>query len=220
MAAVVAGCDGWVVSDLHADSEAAATPEELKDVYSKWAESYDAELMANDYQGYKSVTQTAIDMLQSRSAGKPSDLVVMDAGCGTGLTGEHFKAEYTQGSVQLVGIDLSPEMLELASKKGCFDSLEAVDLTMPMTLPAGTFDLIISSGVFYPGHCGPEVLPGLLSVLKDDGIAVITVRKNYFDELQEDFKQFLDASGWSLKELKQMPYFNEIQGYVMVLTKM
>lgn len=46
-------------------------------------------------------------------------LDVLDLGCGTGLIGSWFK-DYAR---KLVGVDVSPTMLDMATKKGCYHEL-------------------------------------------------------------------------------------------------
>ena len=45
-----------------------------------------------------------------------------------------------------------------------------------LPFPAASFDQIISTGVFQPGHVGPEVIPNILSLLKPRGFFITTVR--------------------------------------------
>lgn len=46
-------------------------------------------------------------------------LDILDLGCGTGLIGSWFK-DYAR---KLVGVDVSPTMLDMATKKGCYHEL-------------------------------------------------------------------------------------------------
>lgn len=46
-------------------------------------------------------------------------LDILDLGCGTGLIGSWFK-DYAR---TLVGVDVSPTMLDMATKKGCYQEL-------------------------------------------------------------------------------------------------
>jgi|EP00670_Eutreptiella_braarudii_P006719 predicted TPR repeat methyltransferase len=220
MTALGTGCDGWVSSDLHSASEAAGSPEELQQVYKQWSVTYEREMLANDLHSYKSVTHAALDALD----GTTGDLRVMDAGCGTGLLGQFFKSQYASngqsGTVRLTGVDLSPEMLEVAAQKKCYDELQVVNLQAALPFEAASFDLIISAGVFLPGHCGPEILPGLLALLKDHGTAVTTIRKSFYTELEGEFHKHLALSGCKLQGLTLMPYYGAIEAYVMILKKL
>lgn len=46
-------------------------------------------------------------------------LDILDLGCGTGLVGSWFR-DYAR---KLVGVDISPTMLDMATKKGCYHEL-------------------------------------------------------------------------------------------------
>lgn len=46
-------------------------------------------------------------------------LDILDLGCGTGLIGSWFK-DYAN---KIVGVDISPTMLDMATKKGCYHEL-------------------------------------------------------------------------------------------------
>lgn len=48
-----------------------------------------------------------------------ASLDILDLGCGTGLIGSWFK-DYAK---KLVGVDVSPTMLDMATKKGCYHEL-------------------------------------------------------------------------------------------------
>jgi predicted TPR repeat methyltransferase len=70
---------------------------------------------------------------------------VLDLGCGTGLLGLSLPS-----SVEvLVGIDLSPDMLAVAAKRGRYHRLLQGDLVAVMTRLAERFDAVFSSCVLY-----------------------------------------------------------------------
>jgi len=213
------GVDGWSSSDLHRATELAETPEDNKKAYAKWAASYDAEMEEHDLQSFKSVTAKFFEVLNLE--GK-SQVSVLDAGCGTGILGQHLKAELAKKqptlNVQLTGIDLSPDMLEVASHKECFDRLQTANMKEPMSL-GDEFDYVVSSGVFYAGHCGPESVPNMLATLKQGGLAIWTVREALFAEQRQEFTAAVASAGCTLVEAPLMAYYGEIQANVIVAHK-
>ena len=222
----VCGVDGWVSSPYHEHSERATTADELREIYMHWANSYDDEMLANDLQSYKSVTQVSLEMLSAMDApmiGRP--LRVMDAGCGTGLLGRYFSkslraSELRSCQVYLAGIDLSPDMLDVAKEKGCFDELYEGNLQeIDSVVTESNFDLIISSGVFLAGHCGPETLKPLLSCLRPGGYMVFTVRSSLFQEQKTDFLAAVTDAGCELLQTTTMPYYGEIEARVLTVKK-
>ncbi len=69
------------------------------------------------------------------------DLVILDLGCGTGLSGQVF----VPWKKELVGVDLSAGMVEKAQEKGCYDRLVVGDvLTFLETFPEQA-DLVVAA---------------------------------------------------------------------------
>src|SRR6185295_17679380 len=64
-----------------------------------------------------------------------------DLGCGTGRTGVWLKG---QGIQTIDGVDLTPEMLELARSKGAHRRLVEADVAAT-GLPDGAYDLAVTS---------------------------------------------------------------------------
>jgi predicted TPR repeat methyltransferase len=72
--------------------------------------------------------------------GEAGGLEILDLGCGTGLAGVGLK----ERAARLVGIDLSPEMIELARERGIYDQLEVAEITEWLEQTTAEFDLIIA----------------------------------------------------------------------------
>jgi predicted TPR repeat methyltransferase len=72
--------------------------------------------------------------------GVATSLEILDIGCGTGLAGVGLK----ERAARLVGIDLSPEMIELAREREIYDQLEIAEITEWLDQTEGQFDLIVA----------------------------------------------------------------------------
>jgi predicted TPR repeat methyltransferase len=77
------------------------------------------------------------ELIQS-GMGNAAGLEILDIGCGTGLAGVGLK----ERAARLVGIDLSPEMIELARARGIYDLLEVAEITAWLDQSQAQFDLI------------------------------------------------------------------------------
>jgi predicted TPR repeat methyltransferase len=66
-----------------------------------------------------------------------------DLGCGTGFSGLAFR-EYVQ---ELVGVDMSPEMVEKARRRGCYDRLVVGDIAAALDL-GSDYNLVFACDVF------------------------------------------------------------------------
>lgn len=100
------------------------------------------------------------------------NLKVLDLGCGTGLVGKVLKEKF--GFTNLVGLDASEEMLEIAKNRAIYNKHISTFVTNERVndIKTGEFDAVVSAGVFTIGLVRPnafdEVLrwikPGLSSV--------------------------------------------------------
>ncbi|WP_071673868.1 class I SAM-dependent DNA methyltransferase [Nioella nitratireducens] len=146
-----------------------AGAEETQAFYRDWAETYDQTFA--ETRGYRSPAEVARVFRASAKENEP----VLDIGAGTGLLGQ----ELTGFTVD--AIDLSPDMLSVAARKGVYRSLITADLTKPLDIPNGTYGGLVSSGTFTHGHVGPECLPELMRIARSGALFAGTVIPEIFD---------------------------------------
>jgi predicted TPR repeat methyltransferase len=97
---------------------------------------------------------------------------MLDLGCGTGLAGAAFRAHVDW----LLGVDLSPNMIEEARKKGIYDRLVVGDIVQFLREQTErSAQLVIAADVFayigdFPGSCA-----AVARVLSDGGLFGFTV---------------------------------------------
>ena len=85
------------------------TPDDNRRLYAKWASTYDSDFIeANGYVYHENAVGIFLD------AGGGAGGAVLDVGCGTGIVGV---ALGDVGEVVVDGIDISTEMLAIASTK-------------------------------------------------------------------------------------------------------
>jgi SAM-dependent methyltransferase len=157
----------------------APTPEVLARRYDELASQYDAELATD------SSPRRAADVLRRYSA---YDDRILDVGCGTGKVGEILS---DVGYSTLEGLDISPGMLDEARKKHCYVSLHEQDLSKPLAFPDGTFDAVVSVGVFVRSHAPSSCFDELLRITRPGGYIVFTLRPEFY--AVSDFKDKLEA---------------------------
>ncbi|KAF7196981.1 Methyltransferase-like protein 27 [Pseudocercospora fuligena] len=165
---------------------------ELTSVYDAWASEYDEDLLKQqDYVAPAHVAQAVVD------AGGDMEGLILDAGCGTGLSGAALvKAGAKAGSID--GLDLSPGMLDVARKSGIYRDLEVADLNKPISKPDSIYDIVICVGTFTHKHVGPKpALEELVRVLKTGGILAATIlddiwtKEGFADEVDRLEKEAL-----------------------------
>ena len=149
------------------DTPSRASEEYVADTFDSFAESFDSVLTNLEYQAPQ-----LIGKLVRESLGEPkASLIVLDAGCGTGLAGPLLRPF----AKELIGVDLSTGMLSQAEGRGIYDSLLKADLIDHLRNCASNYGLIAAADTFnYFGDLS-ELLPACFSALNDDGWLVFTL---------------------------------------------
>ena len=166
--------------------------DELAERYDEWAAEYDADLAALQYTAPDAGAEGC-----HRWAGDQA--VVLDAGCGTGLVGRRLRE---LGVARLVGFDLSEAMLGVAAARAVYDDLVQGSLLEPLPFEAGSFDAIVSVGVFTFGHVGPEALPPLVALVRRGGHVTMTFRDDVMRDMgfAAEVDRMEGEGVWSLVE--------------------
>jgi predicted TPR repeat methyltransferase len=132
-----------------------------------FANSFDAKLAQLDYKAPALVAQAV-----SSALGEPSgQLLIADAGCGTGLCAPYLKPY----ALRLVGVDLSGPMLDKARARLLYDELVQADLTQFLLANADVYDLLVSADTLcYFGRLDEFAVAARAS-LHAGGLLVFTV---------------------------------------------
>jgi predicted TPR repeat methyltransferase len=142
-----------------------ASNEYVRQLFDASAESFDAALERLDYQAPAAVAKA----LSQRLNGKLP--TVLDAGCGTGLCGPFIRPL----CAHLVGVDLSPKMLERARARACYDDLVAAELTDFLHRQSRAFDAVVSADTLIYFGALEQVFAAANESLRDAGWLVFTV---------------------------------------------
>ncbi len=114
-----------------------ASDDTVRNIFEGFADSFDQILEGLQYRAPSLVGQAAADLLGAPGA----RMDILDAGCGTGLCGEHVKPF----ARRLVGVDLSLEMLKRAGGRRLYDELIMGELTAFVGAVPAAWDLIVSA---------------------------------------------------------------------------
>jgi len=176
----------------------ADTPEALAKAYAEWAATYDSETASLGY-----LLPFLIAAWVARHV--PADEgPLLDAGCGTGLSGPSLKA---LGYGDIAGLDLSDDMLKLAGSRNAYSELKKAMLGGPLPWPSGHFRAVFSTGVFTIGHAPASGLHELVRITRSGGHAIFTVRDQVFESggFQAVFDELTQARKW--RPVEQSPWF-------------
>ena len=132
-----------------------------RELYASWASTYDNEVQKNGYVTPERVAKALKDIVTNQSE------VILDYGCGTGLSGSALQAV---GFTNIDGLDVSQEMVSLAEKKCIYKKLTVFDPSTKIPVHADQYKIITAIGVIGAGAAPLEVFDNLFSLLPPSGL--------------------------------------------------
>jgi predicted TPR repeat methyltransferase len=150
------------------DQPARAGPDVVRAMFDRLADSYDSRAIG---ELRYCAPNLALAAIEEAWPGHPSELLALDAGCGTGLSGKPFRAM----ARRLDGVDLSPRMVALARARGIYDRLEVEDLATFLGAASGAYNLVIAvDSLPYFGDLA-GVMRGAAAALRPGGHFALTL---------------------------------------------
>jgi predicted TPR repeat methyltransferase len=174
----------------------------VRALFDGYAEHFDEKLGKLKYCGPQLVLR-ALSQITDVSA---SSWHLLDAGCGTGLVGMQLKSL----ARRLVGVDLSPRMLQIARQRSIYDELIESDILDYLRTTDESFDVIAAADVLtYIGDIrdfftlSTRILRrgGLVVVVVETHEGLDTYRLNQtgrFSHSREYLQQTLRAAGFTV----------------------
>jgi predicted TPR repeat methyltransferase len=163
---------------------------DLEERYDAWAGQYDQDVAGY---GYK------IPGIVAGFVGRyltPANGVLLDAGAGTGVMGEVLALI---GFKELVAMDLSAGMLEVAKEKGIYRDIRQMVMGERLDFPDDAFAGVTAVGVLSVAHAPPESFAELIRCTRPGGCIIFSVRADAqgFNEVQDGLER---ENKWSLVE--------------------
>ena len=181
------------------DAYSLQTPDDSIELYKKWAKTYDEDFATSS--NYLSPEKISNFFLEHS---RDTDTPILDVGAGTGLVGEILKFKNNK---EIIGIDISSEMLLQAKQKKCYTYLIEADITKKIPLKDNSIGAIVSAGTFTHGHVGPDVFDELLRITKPGGLFVLSINSKFF--IKAGFKEkFL-----KIKNIITTPLFQKFSAH-------
>ncbi len=146
-----------------------ASDEYLRSEFDGFASCFDESLARLEYRAPALVAEAVTQVFGDPDA----RLAVLDAGCGTGLCGPLLRP----AARFLIGVDLSPAMLELARERKVYDALVLEELTAFLRQHPRSSDLIASADTLvYFGDLA-DFAAAAAKALLPDGALIFTVER-------------------------------------------
>ena len=144
-------------------------------LYRDWAQTYDTTMM--DGLRYRSPTLVA-QLLWEHLADR--DAAVVDIGCGTGLAGQVLAG---LGFSTIDGLDISPEMMQVAARRNVYRHFVTADLNQRLPMPDASYEGASCSGTFTHGHVDARCLDDVFRVLRLGAPFAFTVKLEVWEPL-------------------------------------
>ena len=189
--------------------------EKILNYYLNWSKNnrYNQDMVDWNYSGPRNAVK-----IFSKYA-KDKSIVILDAGCGTGLVAVELEKE---GYTNFIGVDFSQEMLNLVPKN-LYQRLELVDLNKHLNYSDNNFDAIICVGTFTYGHVKAQSLNEFIRVIKQQGLICFTVNEGIYEKYQFDKKisELEENNKWQVLELKKSSYIvnKDIESWLCIAKK-
>jgi len=216
----------YVLASLGAcESPQAAPTRYVTDLFDSYAKRFDEHLQSGlKYQSPSLLTQRLWSYTNAR------ELCVLDLGCGTGLCGPLLR----ERSKKLVGVDLSPKMLELAEARACYDQLTHAEISDYLKATQDVFDCIVAADVFiYVGELR-KIFERVARSLADGGLLAFTAERSDTKDLvlrpsrrfahsANYLRSLANETGFAVLEISPSVLRQEsgkdVDGYIVVVRK-
>lgn len=147
--------------------------DEVAKYYDDWAEEYDRTLAQWQYEAPQQVASRLRAELST-------DADILDAGCGTGLSGE---ALAEAGFQTIDGMDVSQRSLDVAAERGVYRSLRRVDMQkLPLPHDDDSYDGLACVGVLTYIPDSKAILKEFCRIVKPGGVLLVTQRSDLLAE--------------------------------------
>lgn len=146
-----------------------ASNEAMEQIYDEFASSFEKNLC--DELGYRAPERVR-ELIEPLLGGR-QNLAVLDLGCGTGLAGVQFKPRASR----LIGVDISPKMIELARARSLYDRLDVSEITAWLARNSERFELVVCCDcLIYFGDLRQVAIP-VAELLCPRGVFAFTLER-------------------------------------------
>ncbi len=192
----------------------------IREEYAAMAKGYDAGSADCGWSAPTTLANTMKDM----SLIKPG-MRIVDFAAGTGDLSKAFREGVDGKTLHITATDLSPEMLDMARKKGVADELAQQDITKAWSMPKETVDIAAATGVWeYLTDAELEpVIQNAANALKKGGIlafSFLPASERGNESVQqghseERIRGILAQNGIGLEKEEKFPAYRTDSGTIM-----
>ena len=156
------------------------TTKQVMEYYDEWGkkDKYNKDMVEWNYTG----PQETVDVFRRYTENK--EMLIFDAGCGTGLVGQQLK-KYAYKNFH--GADLSQKLLD-SIPENLYQKLIKVDLNQTINVSDNSYNAVMCVGTFTFGHVKPQAIDEFIRITKKDGLICFTINEGIYKEYGFDKK--------------------------------
>lgn len=193
------GIDGsywWCDSTLGKKYTDVGSVKNSQEYYDDMAEDYETVVRAWGYNCPELVANKVHEYIPDCKAAH-----ILDIGCGDGLVAEALSA---RGFTNMMGLDISDKMVQLARAKNLYTSVMQADLMRPLHLSSCSQDVLTCVGV--TTYLEPHVIVEWCKVVRSGGYLVFTVKTAVLEKWKNAQDDFENKGIWK-KAYESEPLF-------------
>jgi predicted TPR repeat methyltransferase len=161
-----------VVAALTGDNPSRPSDAYVAALFDRMADHFDETLVQRLH--YR-VPEQLVELLTGLvPSGARGDLDVLDAGCGTGLAGPLLRPL----ARRLVGLDLSPRMVDHARDRGIYDEVVVGEITAALQEQPATWDVIVAADAIIYFGALEDLMTAAARSLRPGGRLVFSVERS------------------------------------------
>lgn len=159
-----------LTNDVEAMRTLAPPADWIADLFDTYAPRFDKHLV----EGLQySVPRSLAALVDAVASPGTRDWRVLDLGCGTGLAGVELRG----AARELIGVDLSPQMIARARQRGIYDALHCEELTTTLARTRDV-DLVVAADVFIYVGALEATFAGCAQALRSGGLLAFSVERH------------------------------------------
>jgi predicted TPR repeat methyltransferase len=140
----------------------------VRHLFDQFSADYDRRMLSDLSYHAPLILRELADLIMTQ---RDERLAILDLGCGTGLSGEAF----ADRAATLIGVDLSPRMVEMARVRNIYSALVIGDVESVLEARGPNYDLIVAADTLvYLGDLG-RIIRGAAKRLSSGGFFLFTV---------------------------------------------
>lgn len=189
-------------------------PEYVEKLFDVFASDFDNVLAELNYDSPKIIAENLYEFIDKKT---PEKMQILDIGCGSGLCGFEIKKLFPKS--QIIGVDISSQMLQKAAEKNIYSKLIKSEINDYFSNCCDVFDVVVASDVLTYFGCLDSLFDSVKNVLSFKGVFVFTISTdttNKYDYFLMPSSRFVHSEKY-IEKIAEQNNFKLIQKQQKIL---